>query len=34
MRLYINAQFLVWLEGKNPRTDRFVYVDQIQYTQQ
>lgn len=34
MKLYVNAWFPSWLGGREPRVDKFVYVDRIQYTQQ
>lgn len=34
MKLYLNAWYPSWLEGKRPSTDRFVLVDQIQHVQQ
>jgi licheninase len=34
MRIYVNAWFPTWLKGTKPRTDRFLYVDSIGYTQQ
>lgn len=34
MRLYVNAWFPTWLEGKKPRENKFVYVDSIRHVQQ
>lgn len=34
MRLYVNAWFPTWLQGREPRTDKFVYVDSIRHVQQ
>ena len=34
MKLYVNAWYPRWLSGKEPRTDRSVYVDSIQHVQQ
>ncbi len=33
MKLYVNAWYPTWLEGKSPDTDRFVLVDQIRHAQ-
>ncbi len=33
MKLYVNAWYPRWLEGKMPTTDQFVLVDRIQATQ-
>ena len=34
MRIYVNAWFPTWLDGKKPRSDKFLYVDSIGYAQQ
>ena len=34
MRLYVNAWFPRWLQGREPRTDKFILVDQIRHVQQ
>jgi beta-glucanase (GH16 family) len=34
MKLYVNAWYPTWLEGRKPATDRFVLVDKIRYAQQ
>ena len=34
MKLYVNAWFPTWLEGKRPRTDKLILVDWIQHVQQ
>lgn len=33
MRLYANAWFPTWLEGRRPKQDRYVLVDSISHTQ-
>ena len=34
MRLYVNAWYPKWLDGRRPASDRYVLVDQIRYVQQ
>ena len=34
MRLYVNAWFPTWLEGRKPTKDKYVLVDSIQHLQQ
>ncbi len=34
MRLYANAWFPTWLDGRKPRKDKYVLVDSIQHLQQ
>lgn len=34
MRIYANAWFPSWLEGRKPKKDQYVLVDSIQHTQQ
>lgn len=34
MRLYVNAWFPTWLEGRKPAKDKYVLVDSIRYLQQ
>jgi hypothetical protein len=34
MKLYTNAWYPIWLEGKKTRTDKFVLIDRIQHVQQ
>jgi len=33
MRIYANAWFPTWLEGRKPKKDQYVLVDSIQHTQ-
>ncbi len=34
MKLYVNAWYPSWLEGKRPRTDKLVLVDWLRHVQQ